>query len=340
MEKIVSMNILVVFANDNVVDKIRLSLKRCLDNIKIFVLDLQVDIEEDSEIIHLNNTCFEEKLELPYITSEILENLDLNLVILQNPLNPPIDNLADLCRNLNIPILYIEPFMKGDKYYIFDPVGAPYTNSVYLKDILKENVSNLCKHELITRLEQPSEITLNELVNKYQIENLDLEKTIICLGQVSTDKSIKKSPLNLNYYEWWKLLIDSNPDVLFLIKKHPLDNDELLDPIHFINKNVIIIDESIHSLGKIFNFFASYSSTTILELVSMYKKVITGGYHFFEGQGVCLETTDFNNILDKLNNIELNTLKIDLIIHNIFTKYIKELGSEELGIFLLENSTK
>jgi hypothetical protein len=225
----------------------------------------------------------------------------------------PVDNSKEICNRLGVNWLFNEAFL-GIKN-VFDRTGAHFDPSNDIKkyvDVI--DISGTLNEPTWTKVEQPIEITKKQLFNKYSLDKH--KKYIVLLGQEVCDKSIihSKNEYIKNYEDYIYNLTRRNLDTIFLFKPHPVyktikKNDAHLIDFVYNYKNIIPIDESIHSLFNIFDAFTAYSSTTVFEGLLKNKKFATAGYHFCDNDNIVyqLKTLDeYNNLYNKLVNFKID----------------------------------
>ncbi len=190
------------------------------------------------------------------------------------------DILKSVANDRKIPVYWTEVLF-NDRITC-DTQGTVYTPTNSISLMCKTSEPFVIEK---TRYEkQPEKLSRDQILNKY---NILTGCPVVVFGQTPIDMAVKHHR-NIPYHEWLNQVFLSNPDHTFLFKHHPEMKTEL--PLE-IYHNVIVIDENVESLLDSFEYFASFSSSTIFEAVYRGKKVMTGGYHSLTGTGVVMESS-------------------------------------------------
>ena len=273
--------------------------------------------------LHLNNKYTDtQKTEIKDFCKDILIKNDIKTVINSHPLHIYNQTMKIACAELGVSCINTEMFC--DHKMIFDWEGCQYTrkNEIY-KYISKIPIvtdRTIIDYPKKTRQPQPYNITKEEFFKKY---SLGLSKEyIVLLGQLSWDMSVIQSTNKYcySYAEYINLILQNNPDTMFIVKPHPLDIGR--GESEFINNcknyhNVIIVNESLETLFNIFEYFTSFSSTTIFEGLLRNKKFATMGYHFCNNDKLVYQL----RVPEKTNKL-YNSLKALEIDNHILKQYI------------------
>jgi hypothetical protein len=211
---------------------------------------------------------------------EILDSHKIELVINAQRLHPYANWMDEACKERGIRRIYAESFF--DERMIFDWTGLQYDfpNDISrFIDLVPASESPVLPYG--TRENQPPFISKKALLEKYG--TTEKTKTIVVLGQLLWDMSIKKAPFPCTggYVEWLASIFNLNPDTMFLFKMHPRYRRVISEEMEFLMSfpNVQLIEESLDSLFEAYDFFLAYSSTTIFEGLIKNKVFATGGYH-------------------------------------------------------------
>ncbi|MBN1467712.1 MAG: hypothetical protein JW924_03220 [Fusobacteriaceae bacterium] len=244
---------------------------------------------------------------------DLLQRHEINLVINAQPLHPHNKILTEVCNHLGIKIINSESFF--DDKWLFDWVGCQYVcpNEIY-EYVDKFAYPSKTPIELpqTSRQDQPNPISGAEFFNKYKLNSNG--KYIVLLGQLMWDMSVKKTvnPEIKIYEEYIDLVINSNPNVTFIFKPHPLyfKGGKIFE-MKFIKKypNVVFVNESLETLFNLFDYFTSFSSTTIFEGIIRNKKFATIGFHFCNHDDLVLQLRinhKAQNLYDRLKNFRIN----------------------------------
>jgi len=254
---------------------------------------------------------------------KILKQNYIDQVINAQPLHPYHEQLMKACNSLGIKHINTETAFDGK--WLFDSSGCQYTcpNDIY-KYIDKMPLDNLQNIDLpkSSRQPQPDKITPSQFFAKYSLN--PKETYIVIFGQLLWDMSVKKTvnkKIN-TYEEYIDLVVNSNPGTRFLIKHHPLyrGHHKASSDLKFFKKypNIIEVYENLDTLFDIFNYFTSFSSTTVFEGIIKRKKFATIGFHYCNTDDLVFQL----RINDKARNLT-QSLKNLRIKEQTRLKYLK-----------------
>ncbi len=200
---------------------------------------------------------------------------------------------------------------------IFDDLGI-YFNPLKesrLERILNKN--SFDKH-IISEAENLINQIINSRISKYnlseninfKLDNIAYEKTILVVGQVDDDASIKLGGFGMTNSKLLKEVKKSNPNSYIIYKSHPdvnygnrkgyLSYKYLSELCHLSLKN-----GNIHSLISLVDEVHTNTSLVGFEALLHRKKVVTYGLPFYSGWGLTEDRIPSNNRKRKLSLSEL-----------------------------------
>lgn len=286
---------------------------------------------DNKKAIELHNYC-----------KKILQSNHIEFVINSQPLHPYHTAMKNACKELNIPVINTETAF--DDKWLFDWKGCQYTNGNEIYDYV--NKISLTSDKAIdypktSRQDQPSTISKEKFFEKYKLDPNG--EYIVFLGQLAWDMSIKQS-VNSNtktYKDYINLILKSNPKTTFIFKHHPLYNrSSRKNEIEFVKDypNVVLVDESLETLFNIFDYFTSFSSTTIIEGLLRNKKFATMGFHYCNNDDLVLQLRIDDRATDlykRLKEFKINQETKMRYLRFIFNYYTVDLSSKKLAYRLL-----
>jgi ADP-heptose:LPS heptosyltransferase len=264
---------------------------------------------------HLLNTYNDEQKEHIYnFCKDILLNKEIKLVINSHPLHTYNTQMKRACKDTGVKCINTEMFC--DNKMIFDWNGCQYTggNEIYeyANKIPKITDRTIIDYPKSTRQPQPDVITREAFFKKYQLSSSGIY--IVLLGQLMWDMSViqsvnKESP---TYKDYVSLILRENPHITFLVKPHPIDlkrgNSDFINICKSF-PNVVFVNESLDSLFDIFDYFTSFSSTTIFEGLMRKKKFATMGFHFCNNDKLVYQIrvdSKAKHLDDRLRNLTID----------------------------------
>lgn len=277
------------------------------------------------------------EIEIENLCRHILTENKIELVLNAQPLHPYNTIMAKICKELKIRCINTETFC--DDKWLFDEIGCQYVcpNEIY-RFIDKININSNIPIDLprSTRQPQPPMITQQQFFKKYNLS--PAAKYIVLLGQLMWDMSVKKS-VNVNiqtYEQYIDLVLRSNPDITFIVKNHPIYlSTGKYNEVRFIKQypNVVIVNESIDTLFSVFDYFTSFSSTTVFEGIIHGKKFATMGFHFCNTDQLVLQLRS-NKTATKLYNrlvkLQLSSKAKERYLRFVCNYYTIDLSSPKL----------
>jgi len=266
---------------------------------------------------------------------EILTKHSINLVLNAQPLHPLNEIMKKACNDLGIKVINSETFFDG-KWH-FDWKGCQYVSNNEIYDFVDHYTKNTKMPMLLpqtTRQFQPKPITRQEFFNKYKLDPYG--KYIVILGQLMWDMSVKQTvnPEIKTYEQYIDLILTSNPDITFIFKPHPLYMRRIYE-LKFIKKypNVIFVNESLETLFNIFDYFTSFSSTTVFEGLIKNKRFATIGFHFCNNDQLVFQLRvnhKARNLYDRLKTLRINPHTRERYVRFICNYYAIDLSSPKL----------
>ncbi len=217
----------------------------------------------------------------------------------------------------------------------FDDLGVYYNplKESRLERILNENIFD---NNIISEAENLINLIVNEKISKYnlngnknfELDNSSYKKTILVVGQVDDDASIKLGGFGMNNLTLLKKVKENNPNCYIIYKSHPDVNsgnrkghfsDQLLGDICNLNlKNV-----NISSLIRLVDEVHTITSLVGFEALLHKKKVVTYGLPFYAGWGL---TDDMNLCPRRKRELTLSELVAGVLI--LYPRYIDPIDFE------------
>jgi len=168
------------------------------------------------------------------------------------------------------------------------------------------------------------------------------------LGQLSWDMSVIQSVNREcnSYKDYVSIVLENNPQVTFIIKPHPLDIKK--GSSEFINickkfSNTVIVNESLDTLFNIFDYFTSFSSTSIFEGLMRRKKFATMGFHFCNNDKLVYQMRVNHKTRDldlKLKNLVIDEELLQRYIYFVCNYYTVNANSDKLFYRLTSDSSE
>lgn len=287
-----------------------------------------------------------QRTELKEFCKELLQQYDIGFVINSHPLHTYNQVMKVACNELGIKCINTEMFC--DHKMIFDWKGSQYTRNNEIYEFVNK-IPNITDRTIIdypktTRQPQPPNITKDELFAKYNIP--ESREYIVILGQLSWDMSVLQST-NKNcttYSDYVHSVVQNNPQTIFIAKPHPLDiqrGNSIFVNICKKYKNVILINESLDTLFSIFEYFTSFSSTSIFEGLLRNKKFATMGYHFCNNDNLVFQMRapeKTKHLYKSLSKLEINPYMLKRYIYFICNYYTIRGDSDKIFYRLTMNS--
>ncbi len=200
---------------------------------------------------------------------------------------------------------------------VFDDLGIYYNplKESRIERILNKNKFDnnilseaefLIKQIIISKI---SKYNLRENIN-FKIDNISYPKTILVVGQVDDDASIKLGGFGMNNEILLKKVKKNNPNSYIIYKSHPDVNSgnrkgHLSD--EFLNKfcNLSLKDTDIFSLISMVDEVHTITSLVGFEALLQGKKVFTYGLPFYSGWGLTQDKISCQRRKRKLSLCEL-----------------------------------
>lgn len=300
----------------------------------IHVITQQRDEIIDSKLFSTIHSANDDVKAIEYFL--LTENIDT--AIISQQLFHTSEKIAEACKNVKVPVIWTERFF--DNKRIFDATGLQYMPDNEIKRYI-DKVEYSGKPDLPQSTREPQADMLNkeDLYNKYRLDPDG--KYIVMFGQTVFDMSLTNWICRriLTFREYADLLINTNKDVTFIYKNHPLYYGAYAHrknkDVGFMNnhENVIEVIENIDTLFNAFDYFTSFSSTTVLEGLIQNKIFATAGYHFCNDPALVLQlkTTDMAvNLYDRMQSFQIDQ-DIRLIYLEFVCNYLcLDVGSEDL----------
>lgn len=217
---------------------------------------------------------YDEPARTAALVTQIIQGFRVREIVIAQPSFWYSTVVAAVAQRFDVPVIWLEQAFNGRAY--LDRIGAVYTPE-------NEIGTYVPQHEprpippLRTRLDQPPSRSAYEVRAQYG-------PGIVVFGQVPYDMAVLQYP-GLSYDDWLHELFTQNPDTPFLFKHHPLASTVFRQWY----PNVRMLDESVETLLAAYEYFASFSSSTIAECVAAGRKVVTGGYHALRHSGCTLD---------------------------------------------------
>ncbi len=261
--------------------------------------------------------------------TNIIDKYKITHALIAQALHPCAEATAEACRNLGVKFLWAEAFF--DNKLILDYTGLQYLEENDISKWGRLHQGTNIELPQSTRQPQPNDLTLHQFKRKYKIAKKDLDRCVVIIGQVVWDMALKKSKIaekGIDYEQFLRNLVENNKDLIFLFKPHPQCPIERTPYMKFYD-NVIIINESLETMFRCFDYYVAYSSTVIFEGMARGKKFLTAGYHLMSGLTPQIENIwDFCNILDRIKSFNFNQEAITKRISFITTQYAIDMSKE------------
>ncbi len=166
-------------------------------------------------------------------------------------------------------------------------------------------------------------LILQTAISKYNIEdkqfNLQItkdKKTILAIGQVENDASIKRgSPEVTTNQQLIDKIRENNPQAFIIYKPHPeIIRGNRRGKKRVEGADVIVINYGIHSLIEKVNEVHTITSLAGFEALLLGKKVVTYGMPFYAGWGLTEDNLDNSYSSRRRKNITLDELIVAALV--------------------------
>ena len=285
----------------------------------------------------IGNICFpkvtpENKTMVNRFITNLLDSHNIDTVINSQPLHPYNEWMGNICKQRGLNVINTE--MGLDDKMIFDRVGSQYTRDNEINQFVELiDASKKTQLPQSTRQPQPDKLNRGQFFNKYSL--VPNKEYVVVLGQLAWDMSVKQSmnPRYSQYMDYWNQILRDKKQ-LFIVKCHPLYlKGGRNKDIQFLRKyqNVKLVNESLETLFDLFDYYTSFSSTTIFEGLLKRKKFATMGYHFCNNDNLVLQLRDKPmNLLSQLKELRVDEELLKKYIHFVTNYYMVDLESEQL----------